>query len=72
MGDFPKQTFAYTEPNMPAAGLVKFLQAFEADGGVEIRMRNTDGVTSSIVLPDKLVDEFVKSIRESVKPLQEI
>lgn len=69
--NWPKQTFAYTEPDMPAAGSVKFLQAFEADGGVEIRMRDNDGVTRSIVLPDKLIADFVKSIADSVKPPKE-
>lgn len=63
--DYPKQTFAYTEPNTPTVGPVKFLQAFKANGGVEIRMRNSDGVTNSIILPTDLVDDFCKSLKES-------
>ncbi len=48
----PVQIFGYTPPGPnPGENYVKYLMAFKlADGNVEIRVRNNDGVENTIAL----------------------
>ena len=54
-----KQIFGYTPSFDPQSGdVVKYAQAFEADGAIRIVTRNSQGVITDVELPLKAVEEL--------------
>jgi len=63
-----KQIFAYTEPTYDIDKYVKFLQAFEAEGGFNITIRNEKAQIETIFIPEpvakQMAQAFLKSLYE--------